>query len=85
MCGPFRTISLGGSKYFVTITDDYSRRTWKFFLKNESNTFAVFKEFHQQTDKGQDKTHSLRMDRTIEEVSSCQQTSSILAKKVDII
>lgn len=46
MCGMFRTTSLGGSKYFFTITDDYSKITWAFFLKNKINTFAIFKNFY---------------------------------------
>lgn len=31
-CGPFRYLSLGGSKYFITFTYDYSQKTWTFFL-----------------------------------------------------
>jgi hypothetical protein len=33
LCGPFSTPSLFGSKYFVTFTNDYNRKTWVQFLK----------------------------------------------------
>lgn len=32
ICGPFRTPSLGGARYFITFVDDYSRFLWVYFL-----------------------------------------------------
>jgi hypothetical protein len=45
LCGPMKTPSLGGSIYFLTFIDDYSRKTWVYFLKHKSETFDKFKEF----------------------------------------
>ena len=45
MCGPMRTQSIGGSCYFLAFIDDYRRKTWVYFLKQKSETFAKFKEF----------------------------------------
>jgi hypothetical protein len=33
VCGPFPNESYGGSKYFLTVIDDFSRFSWVFFLK----------------------------------------------------
>jgi transposase InsO family protein len=31
--------------YYVSFIDDYSRKTWIYFLKNKSDVFIKFKEF----------------------------------------
>ena len=43
--GPNAYISIGGNKYSFVIVDDYSRFTWVFFLKDKSETQAIFKKF----------------------------------------
>ena len=45
VCGLMPSISLSGHEYYVTFMDDYSRKTWKHFLKNTSEVFRKFKEF----------------------------------------
>jgi len=45
ICGPFWHLSLGGSKYFITFTYDYFRKTWTFFLPPKSWAFEKFKAF----------------------------------------
>ena len=37
--------SLNGNRYFLLFIDDYSRRTWCYFLKNKSDVFDRFVEF----------------------------------------
>ena len=44
--GPMQTQSIGGSFYFLTFIDDFSRKIWIYFLKNKSETFSSFKEFN---------------------------------------
>ena len=46
VCGPMPVSSLGGSRYFVTFIDDYSRYTSVYFMKNKSEVLEKFKEFH---------------------------------------
>jgi transposase InsO family protein len=37
--------SVSGYVYYVSFIDDYSRKTWIFFLKNKDEVFSKFKEF----------------------------------------
>ena len=41
--GPAKVQSKGGSKYFMTLIDDYSRRVWVFLLKTKDRSFIAFK------------------------------------------
>ncbi|KAH9647724.1 Integrase catalytic domain-containing protein [Citrus sinensis] len=43
--GPAQTISLGGSTYFLSIIDDYSRRVWVYVLKHKDQVFGKFREW----------------------------------------
>ena len=45
VCGPFSVQSIGGSRYFVTFIDDYSRYTKVFIMKNKGEVLDKFKEF----------------------------------------
>jgi len=48
LCGPLPVASFSGCKYFLTFIDDFSRRTWVYFLKLKSevfNKFLAFKAF----------------------------------------
>lgn len=40
-----QTVSLGGSEYFLLITDDYSRMSWVYFLNIKDGAFWKFKCF----------------------------------------
>ena len=42
ICGLMPTQSLGGSRYFITFTDDYCRT---YFLKSKAEALEKFKEF----------------------------------------
>jgi transposase InsO family protein len=41
--GPTKEASMGGSRYFVTFTDDFSRKLWVYFMKQKSEVFSKFK------------------------------------------
>ena len=43
--------SIGGSTYFMTFIDDFSHRTWVYFLKNKYEAFDKFVEFKAQAEK----------------------------------
>lgn len=51
LCGPMQTQSIGGSFYFLTFIDDFSRMTWVYFIKNKSETFEKFKQFKAISEK----------------------------------
>jgi hypothetical protein len=64
LIGPIKFPSLGGSRFFVVFTDDFSRKSWVYFMKYKSETLEKFKEFKQrvETETGQ-KIICLRSDR----------------------
>jgi transposase InsO family protein len=45
LCGPMTRRSLSGCKYYLTLIDDYLRKTWIYFLKAKSEVFIWFQEF----------------------------------------
>ncbi|CAK9818809.1 Retrovirus-related Pol polyprotein from transposon TNT 1-94 [Anthophora quadrimaculata] len=45
VCGPMRTRSYGGNKYFVTFIDDHSRWCEIRFLKSKDQLFDAFRDF----------------------------------------
>ena len=45
VCGPFHIDSVGGSKYFVTFVDDYSRYVTVYMLKSKGEAFDKFVDF----------------------------------------
>ena len=45
ICGPMQTTSLSGYVYYAFFIDDYSRKTWIYFLKKKDEMFERFKEF----------------------------------------
>lgn len=51
VCGPVSVRSLGGSRYFLTFIDDYSRYTWLYILKQKRDVLECFKEFHTLAEK----------------------------------
>ncbi|MCO5571443.1 hypothetical protein L7F22_025183 [Adiantum nelumboides] len=71
LCGKMNTTALGGSSYFMTLIDNYSRRTWVYFLKGKDEAFAKFKEWHVLVEKETgNKLKKLRSDRGGEFTSS---------------
>jgi hypothetical protein len=42
LCGPLSSPSFSGCNYFLTFIDDFSRRTWVYFLKLKSGVFDKF-------------------------------------------
>jgi hypothetical protein len=37
--------SISGYVYYLSFIDDYSRKTWIYFLKSKDKVFSKFKEF----------------------------------------
>ncbi|KAK2983322.1 hypothetical protein RJ640_016060 [Escallonia rubra] len=51
VCGPIDPASLGKNIYFLLFIDDYSRKTWVYFLKQKSKVFSTFKRFKALVEK----------------------------------
>jgi transposase InsO family protein len=45
MCGPMPSSSINGYVYYVSFIDDYSHKTWIYFLKSKDEVFSKFMEF----------------------------------------
>lgn len=45
VCGPTKTTSVGGARYFMTFTDDFSRKSFVYFLSSKDEVFDKFVEF----------------------------------------
>lgn len=50
VCGPMRTESNGGKKYFVIFVDDYTRYTEVYFIRNKNEVIDIFKMYKAQVE-----------------------------------
>ena len=63
VCGPFKTSSTGGSKYFVTFIDDFSRRVWLYFISQKDQVLEKFRHFVRSVENAAGKSvRTLRTD-----------------------
>lgn len=51
LCGPMKTESLRGSRYFLLFTDDFSLMSWIYFLKTKYEAFENFRKFKVMVEK----------------------------------
>ena len=51
VCGPIKPSSFGMNNYFILFIDDFSRKTWVYFLKEKSEVFEIFKKFKVHVEK----------------------------------
>jgi transposase InsO family protein len=51
LVGPFKAAFLRGSRYFIEFTDDYSRKSWEYFMKQKGKSFQKFREFKARVGK----------------------------------
>lgn len=51
VCGPMEVMSIGGSKYFLLLVDDFSRMSFVYFIKSKSDVFQFFKQFKTSVEK----------------------------------
>ena len=56
LCGPISPMSNSGKKYLLVFVDDYSRKTWIYFLIEKGETFDMFKYFKNLVEKEANKT-----------------------------
>ena len=73
-------ISVVGSRYFLTFTDDFSRYSFEYFLKNKSDVLQYLKEFVTMVEKQTGKSVKiLRLDNRVEYTNNAM--SSFLREK----
>lgn len=71
LCGPMKQKSLGGAKYMLTFTDDFSRKTFLYFLKEKWQVFKTFVDFKAQVENETEcKIKCIRSDNGGEFVST---------------
>jgi hypothetical protein len=70
--GPAQTVSLAGSSYYMSFTDDYSRESQVTFLKQKSEALEAFKHYEARLTTQKDGVHikTLRSDRGGEYLSA---------------
>lgn len=51
LCGPIRPVSNNDKRYFISFIDDFSRKTWVYFLSEKSEAFVTFKNFKAEVEK----------------------------------
>lgn len=51
LCGPINPSSNGGKRYIITFIDDFSRKTWVYFLQAKYDAFEAFKSFKIMVEK----------------------------------
>ncbi|CAJ2634874.1 unnamed protein product [Trifolium pratense] len=71
ICGPIKPTSNGGSRYLITFTDDFSRKTWSYVLTEKANVLSIFKKFKASAEKESNcQLKCLRTDRSGEFTST---------------
>ena len=47
LCGPMSSVSLTGFEYYITFIDDFSKKTWIYFLRSKKSEEVLlwFQEF----------------------------------------
>lgn len=45
LCGAMSVHSIGGHLYNIILIDDFSRKTWIYYLRHKNEAFDTFKEF----------------------------------------
>ena len=64
ICGPINPISNSKKRYLITFIDDFSRKTWVYFLVEKSEAYATFKTYKAKVEKETGAfIRSLRTDR----------------------
>jgi len=67
VCGPMRVKSHGGSRYFLTFIDDFSKWCELYTIKSKSEVFQKFKEFKNNVERRSgEKIKTIRSDNDTE-------------------
>ncbi|CAL2259464.1 unnamed protein product [Prunus armeniaca] len=71
ICGPMQIESISGNRYFLLFTNDCTRMTCVYFIRNKSNAFECFKKFKAMTERqcGYMNGVAKRKNRTVVEMA----------------
>jgi transposase InsO family protein len=65
--GPSSVASCGGARYYISFTDDFTRKSFVYVMKNKSQAFEKFKEFLARAERSTGlKVKRLRIDNGME-------------------
>ncbi|KAE8721075.1 hypothetical protein F3Y22_tig00016885pilonHSYRG00007 [Hibiscus syriacus] len=82
VCEPIKPSSLGNSNYFLLFIDDFSRKTWVYFLKQKSEVFKVFKKFKAVVERESGRNiKAMRSDRERKNRTILDMARSMLKSK----
>lgn len=71
ICGPIKPLSNGVKQYLITFIDDFSRKTWVYFLQEKSKAFSTCKKFKARVENESEKAvKTLRTDHSGEYCSN---------------
>ena len=70
VCGPMSSSSLSKYVYYVSFIDDFSHKTWIYFLKRKDEVFRKFKEF-----KALVENHTKKKTKTLQSDNGGEFTS----------
>lgn len=45
LCGDMEEVSIGGARYFLTLIDDFSRKTFIYFFKSKGDVLICVNDF----------------------------------------
>jgi len=51
LCGPITLMSNGGKRYFISLIDDFSTKTWVYYLHEKSEALIALKSFKALVEK----------------------------------
>lgn len=69
LCGPMENQSIGNSKYFMLLKDDYSHYKFVYFIKEKNEVIEKFKSFLKRIETEERKIKRLRTDNGLEFVN----------------
>lgn len=75
ICGPFRDLGSNGEKYWLTIVDNYTSRTWAFPMRSRDSAdlVRILRDFLEAWSRPESRCHHIHLDQSGENVSTEMQ------------
>jgi len=86
LMGPMQVESIGGKRYAFVLVDDFSRFTWVNFIREESDTFDVFKHLCTQLQREKDSAIvRIRSDHGTEKMQSSMNSALVKESNMNFL